>query len=101
MRGAFFLFLVLWAAAGGAQTMYKCVDAQRRVTYSNISCEKQDLKDAGPVAERTTTMPFVPAQKLSPRTEPPKPAATKDDAAGDRSPAQAKPASPPIEKLVK
>ena len=70
MRNSFVLFLMLAATAGTAQTMYKCVDAQQRVTYSNIPCEKQDLKDAGPVVDRSTTMPFVPAQKPAPRAEP-------------------------------
>jgi hypothetical protein len=78
MRGAFFLVLMLWAAAGGAQTTYKCVNAQRAITYSNIPCEKQGLKDAGPVSDRTTTMPFVqpaqPEQKAAPRKETSKPA---------------------------
>ena len=44
MRGVFFLSIALWAAAGSAQTMYKCVDGQRKVTYSNVPCEKQGLK---------------------------------------------------------
>ena len=61
---------MLWfcSVAGLAQTMYKCLDDRRQVTYSNIACEKQGLKDGGPVADRTTSMPF---------TEPPKPAAAK------------------------
>ena len=49
--------------------MYKCTDEQRRITYSNETCEKQGLKDAGPVVDRVTSVPF---------TEPPKPAARKD-----------------------
>ena len=69
MRTVFSLLLALWSAAGAAQTMYKCVDDERRVTYSNIACDKQDLQDAGTVADRSTTMPFVPTQKLSPRPE--------------------------------
>ncbi len=109
MRVVGFLLLWSWAVAGLAQatqappTMYKCLDAQRRVTYSNITCEKQGLQDAGPVADRVTSMPF---------TEPPKPAARKD---ADKAPApkaqeegevsrggaQLKPVNPLIEKLTK
>ena len=88
MRAVFSLFLALWSAAGAAQTMYKCVDDEKRVTYSNLTCAKQGLKDAGPVADRTTTMPFAPAQKsdvlptkkLSPPLEMPKQDGRRDDA---------------------
>jgi len=103
MRGAFLLLLWLWAPVGAAQTMYKCIDAQRRITYSNETCEKQGLKDAGPVADRVTSMPF---------TAPPKPAARKDsakapapqdkdDADAGRGGTQVKPINPLIEKLLK
>jgi hypothetical protein len=44
-----------------AQTMFKCKDAGNRITYSNIPCDKQGLQEAGPVADRTTTMPLGPA----------------------------------------
>jgi hypothetical protein len=91
MRGALFATLALWAAAGTAQTMYKCTDAQRRITYSNESCEKQGLKDAGPVADRTTSMPFTAPPKPAARTEPP--------ARADKGPI--KPVDPVIEKLSK
>ena len=69
MRAVFLLILSLCSANAAAQTMYKCLDEGRRVTYSNIACDKQDLQDAGTVADRSTTMPFVPTQKLSPRPE--------------------------------
>lgn len=103
MRVTLFALLALWSAAGAAQTMYKCTDAQQRITYSNETCEKQGLKDAGPVADRVTSMPF---------TEPPKPAARKDaakapaprpqeDAETGRGGTQVKPVSPLIEKLVR
>jgi hypothetical protein len=70
MRVILALLLPLWSAAAlGQTTMYKCTDAQRRITYSNETCEKQGLKDAGPVADRVTSMPFK---------EPPKPEARKD-----------------------
>jgi hypothetical protein len=97
-----------WMAGSDAQTMYKCVDGQKRVTYSNIACEKQGLKDAGPVADRTTTMPFGPAQKAAPRTAPAAPApgpgaqeTTKGGGEGGAAGSQVKPTSPPIEKPAK
>jgi Domain of unknown function (DUF4124) len=79
MRTGSFLVLMLWAAATPAQTtMYKCVDEQQKVTYSNIPCEKQGLKASGTVtADRVTTMPSsgpaaLPTQKLKPPVEMPK-----------------------------
>jgi len=78
MRTALLLTLMLWAAAAPAQTtMYKCVDDQQKVTYSNITCAKQGLKEAGTVtADRVTTMPsgptVLPTQKLKPPVEMPK-----------------------------
>ncbi len=89
MRVAWLLFLSLWAAASAAQTLYKCTDAQRRITYSSESCETLGLKDAGPVADRVTSMPF---------TAPSKPAARKD---AEKSGAQIKPVVPLLEKLAK
>ncbi len=62
--------------------MYKCMDEQRQVTYSNITCQKQGLKDAGTVtSDRVTTMPStapgqgpapLPTKKLAPPVEMPK-----------------------------
>ena len=95
MRTALIVLLFSWSAAGLAQsarstpTMYKCVDAQRRVTYSNITCEKQGLQDGGPVADRTTSMPF---------TEPPRAAASKPVAT---PPLPAEPAKAPSDKPTK
>ena len=63
MRGALFAILALLAANAAAQTTYKCTDAQRRITYSNEACDKQGLKGAGPVADRTTTVPLGPLPK--------------------------------------
>jgi hypothetical protein len=89
------MVLSLGCAAASAQTTYKCMDERRQVTYSNIPCEKQGLKDGGPVADRTTSMPFTappkPAAGTLPTVKVPVPA---DDA-------RIKPASPLIEKLVK
>lgn len=69
MRVLLLLLLSAWAPIGAAQTMYKCLDDNRRVTYSNVPCDKQGLKDGGAVADRTTTMP------LGPLPTPAKPAA--------------------------
>ena len=96
------LLLSVWAPIGAAQTMYKCLDDSRRITYSNVPCEKQGLKDGGAVADRVTTMPSgaaaLPTQKLKPPVEMPK--ANKDGEV-DRGGAQLKPVNPLIEKLAK
>ncbi len=97
------------APAGADPLTFKCSDARGRTTYSNIRCEKQGLKDAGEVADRTTTMPLGPAQKAppprertavpaaAPDTTPPKSDADVDTA----PPAQIKPVNPLIERLLK
>ena len=69
--------------------MYKCQDAQRRVTYSNITCEKQGLQDAGPVADRTTSLPFTEPPKAAPSKPVPTP------------PLPAEPAKAPSDKPTK
>ena len=97
MRLTIALLVSLLPAAALAQTTlpqtYKCVDERRQVTYSNVVCEKQGLRDAGPVADRTTTMPFTePARK---------PAAAKPAAQPEPPAGQIKPLNPLIEKLVK
>ena len=95
MRVVWFLLLWFWAAAGLAQatqtptTMYKCLDDRRQVTYSNITCEKQGLRDGGPVADRTTSMPFTEPPKATPS----KPAAT--------PPLPSEPAKAPSEQPTK
>ena len=78
-----FLLALLAAlpAAALAQT-YKCVDAQKRITYSNTACDKQGLKDAGPIADRVMTVPAGETRKPAARPEPAK-------------------AAPPMEKLEK
>lgn len=79
MRVVWFLLLWFWAAASLAQatqttpTMYKCLDDRRQVTYSNIACDKQGLKDGGPVADRTTSMPFTEPPKAAPSKPAPTP----------------------------
>lgn len=118
MRGLALTALV--AAAGilpcvspvQAQTMYKCLDAGRRVTYSNITCDKQGLNTAGTVQERVTSMPFTapakPAAAAAAAPAPagsPAPAGAKPQAQNDaevKGPAaQIKPVVPILEKLAK
>lgn len=95
MRRTLFAILALCSAGAAAQTtMYKCTDAQGRITYSNEACDKQGLKEAGKVADRVTTMPFTEPPKPAARTEPP----SRTDK--DKAPA-IKPVNPLIEKLVK
>lgn len=72
------LLAALLALPVHAQTMFKCRDGRGQVTYSNESCEKQGLRDAGPVADRTTVMPFTaPARPAA--KDAPKDTARKDD----------------------
>ena len=76
MRLLFIVLLWICSASASAQTLYKCLDDSRRITYSNVPCEKQGLKDGGAVPDRVTTMPSGPAalptQKLKPPIEMPK-----------------------------
>lgn len=83
--------------------MYKCTDAKQRITYSNETCEKQGLKDAGPVADRTTTMPFTPPPNPAARKDAAKAPAPKekDDADVGRGGGQIKPVVPLLENLSK
>ena len=81
MRATFSLLvslLALCAAAGADPITFKCVDGKGRVTYSNIRCEKQGLKDGGEVADRTTTVASPPPPKPAAKapTQPAAPAAT-------------------------
>ncbi len=67
MRSPLLLLLFLTTAAAGAETQtYKCRDAGGSLTYSNQTCEKQGLQDAGPVRERLTTMSAPKAAKEKP-----------------------------------
>ena len=103
MRLTFALLLSVLPAAAVAQSspttpmtpMFKCLDERRQVTYSNVACEKQGLRDGGQVADRTTVMPF---------TEPPKPKAAatgKPVAPGEPPTTKLQPVNPLIEKAVK
>jgi Domain of unknown function (DUF4124) len=102
MRRTLFAVLALWSITGAAQTMFKCTDAQRRITYSSESCDKLGLKDAGPVADRVTSMPFTQSSKPAARKESAKAPAPRDkDAAEAGGGTQVKPVNPLIEKLLK
>jgi len=102
MRAVFPLLLWLCSASAAAQTMYKCTDARQRVTYSSEACEKLGLKDAGPVVDRSTSMPFTSpqpaARKDSAQESAPRP---RGDADAGRGGTQITPIVPLLEKLSK
>jgi len=69
------LFCTIAAAQGS--TMYKCVDRNKNVTYSNVSCDKQGLTNSGVVVDRTSNVTMPPLTQPKPAAEPAeKPAAT-------------------------
>ncbi|HZQ71305.1 MAG TPA: DUF4124 domain-containing protein [Burkholderiales bacterium] len=74
-----------------AQVLYKCQDAQQRITYSNVRCEEQGLKKLGEVQERVTVLPRPAARKAEE-----KPKADDQDA---RPAATIKPVNPLLESL--
>jgi len=98
MRLSFALLLSVLTATAAAQTattpMFKCLDERRQVTYSNVACEKQGLRDGGVVADRTTVMPFTELPK-------PKPAAGKPVPPAEPPTTKLQPVNPLIEKAVK
>jgi hypothetical protein len=99
MRKLALLCTIAWMPAALAQTTYKCVDNQNRLTYSNIACEKQGLKASGTVTEdRVTTMPLPPPPKPAPK---PPAESPKGDAEPAPAAAQVKPVNPLIEKISK
>ena len=102
MRTAALALLALLSVHAFAQT-YKCVDENKRVTYSNTSCDKQGLKDAGPVADRLMTVPAAQAPKAAPRKDAGKapPRTTAEDMDEGRLGAGVKPVVPLMEKLAK
>src|SRR4029079_8887407 len=76
--------------------------AQRRITYSSDPCDKLGLRDAGPVADRTTSMPFTPPPKPAVRSDSAKEAPRqKGDADVGRGGTQVTPIAPLLEKLSK
>jgi len=105
--------LAAGSPASLAQTMFKCKDGSGRITYANAACEKQGLKDAGAVANRTTTLSLPPVPSAAPRNRvpaatsapaqatAPNPPAAGDEFEGRKAPAQVKPVNPLIERLLK
>jgi len=95
---------VLTGTSAQAAELSKCLDRKGQVTYSSERCEAQGLKSAGPIRERTTVIPGVPAAA---RREPAREGGAKDAAAKDAggelrgSPVQIKPVNPLVEKLLK
>jgi hypothetical protein len=72
------VLLLLWLPTTfGQTTMYKCVDRDKRVTYSNVSCDKQGLTNSGVVVDRSSTVSMPPlAPPKPPAEKAEKPAAT-------------------------
>ena len=101
MRVALVALLALCSVSADAQTMFKCTDAQRRITYSNEACDKQGLRDAGKIADRVTTMPFTAPQKPAARKETDTAPASGDDVETVQRGARIKPVVPLLEKLAK
>jgi hypothetical protein len=56
MKTVQFAVAVLAAAASSLASaqVVKCTDRAANITYTNIPCEKQGLREAGPVRERLT-----------------------------------------------
>jgi hypothetical protein len=112
MKPGWILVVSLFSCAAAAQSpaptaptpMVKCADARGGITYSNVPCDKQGLKEVGQVADRTTVMPLGPAPKPAAVQAPTaKDAPRKDDPENlrPRGPGQATPATPLLEKLSK
>jgi hypothetical protein len=69
MRNAFAIAvgLLVVAADDAAAQMFKCTDAAKKVTYSNVPCSQQGLKDAGQVQDRIQVTPaFSPPAATAP-----------------------------------
>ena len=85
---------LFWTAETLGQPMLKCKDAQGQITYSNVRCEEQGLRQAGEVRDRITVLPkpaFEPAQARSRDTKGPE----REAAAAERR----RPVNPLIDKL--
>ncbi|MBI3372736.1 MAG: DUF4124 domain-containing protein [Betaproteobacteria bacterium] len=101
LRSGLGALLAAWSIAGASQTTFKCLDARGKITYSNISCATQGMKDAGPVADRTMTVPMAAPKKPPPEGASKSPAKIDPEIGPLPSPAQIKPVNPLIEKLLK
>ena len=88
------------AASANAQSLYKCADAAGRITYASEACEKQGLKEVGPVRDRTTVVPGSPAAKAGAQEARPAEKKAGDPDAPGRT-ATVKPVNPMIEKLLR
>lgn len=87
-------------AIANAQSLYKCADATGRITYASEACEKQGLKEVGPVRDRTTVVPGSPAAKAGAQDARPAEKKAGDPDAPGRA-ATVKPINPLIEKLLR
>jgi hypothetical protein len=80
VRTAILVLLAFNLSDAIAEETYKCRDRAGRITYSNSACEKQGLKSAGPVRDRTTVVPAqsFPSEKrrAEPARQPPRSAPT-------------------------
>lgn len=57
---SFLLAFAAFCSAAHAQETYKCLDKAGRVTYSNVSCERQGLRHAALVADRVSVIGWQP-----------------------------------------
>ena len=73
------------AVLAQGSTMYRCMDKDKRVTYSNVSCDKQGLTNSGVVVDRTSNVSMPPLAT-------PKPPA---DKATEKPPAAPESKAPP------
>jgi hypothetical protein len=93
MRACLVLLLLACNPPVHAQPMLKCKDAQGQITYSNVRCEDQGLRQIGEVQDRVTVLP-KPAAGAPPARAREKPPAEAPAGAAE----QRKPVNPPIEK---
>ena len=97
---AVLLSAMAFPAGAGAQSLYKCADAAGRITYASEACDKQGLKEVGPVRDRTTVVPGSPAAKAGGQEARPAEKKGGDPDAPGRA-ATVKPVNPLIEKLLR
>ena len=96
------LMLALVPACSYAQETFKCRESSGSIVYSNVKCDKQGLKDAGPVRDRLTTLPATSPTGQPAAAKDARPPARKDDDAENKRPApKIQAVNPLIEKLAK